>query len=108
METGDLTKRALFRAPVKATDANGKRIIEYADRFKFWTNVRHLRGGESVMQSRLASKSPAILTVRAATETRQITSEWRVVVNGGLFNLKEDPRETQDGAFLEVLVERIE
>ncbi|MFV0410292.1 MAG: head-tail adaptor protein, partial [Paracoccus sp. (in: a-proteobacteria)] len=52
----------------------------------------------SVVQSQL-------ITVRASNQARRITSEWRAQINGKWFDIKEDPRETQDRAFLEMLAE---
>lgn len=68
-------------------------------------HVHYLRGSEAVMQARLVSKSPAILTIRASAETRAITSEWRAVIDAVIFDLKEDPRPSEDGACLEMLAE---
>ena len=49
-------------------------------------HVHYLRGSEAVMQARLVSKSPAILTIRASAETRAITSEWRAVIDAVIFD----------------------
>jgi len=65
----------------------------------------YLRGSEAVMQARLVSKSPAVLTIRTSVETRAITSEWRAVIDARIFDLKEDPRPSEDGACLEILAE---
>lgn len=107
MDAGQLTKRATLMEQVEAVDADGQVIQSWRDRGTVWCNVRWLRGGESVMQARLASKSPAIVTVRASTLTRPITSEWKLRIDGREFDAKEDPRETDDRAFFEVLVERV-
>lgn len=107
MKSGQLTKRATLLAPVKDMDEDRQPILRYEDRGTVWCNVRWLRGGESVMQARLASKSPAIITVRASSLTRQITSEWKLRINDLDYHAKEDPRESDDRAFLELLVERI-
>lgn len=103
---GQLTKRATLLEPVEELDARGKLVQSWAERGTVWCNVRWLRGGESVMQARLASKSPAIVTMRASTLTRRVTSEWKLRIDGREFDAKEDPRETDDRAFSEVLVER--
>ncbi len=103
--TGDLTKRASFRAPVKGTTPDGQIVIAMEDRFTVWSKLQHLRGGEAVMQARLQSKSPAIVTVRRNTSTQQITSEWQVVIDGRVYEVKEDPRPTDDRGFLEMLAE---
>ncbi|MTH61440.1 phage head closure protein [Paracoccus litorisediminis] len=104
---GELNRRATFLRPIKDRDADGKVIQSYIPVFEAWANVRWLRGGESVMQSRLASRSPAIVTIRAHVAAREVTSEWRVQIEGRAFEIKEDPRESDDRAFLELLVERI-
>lgn len=107
MKAGDLTKRVTLLEPIEALDRDRQVVHSWADRGTVWCHVRWLRGGESVMQARLASKSPAIVTVRASTLTRRITSDWRVRIGGREFEAKEDPRESDDRAFLEMLVERI-
>ena len=104
---GQLTKRATLLEPVEAVDADGQLVQSWAERRTVWCNVRWLRGGESVMQARLASRSPAIVTMRSSTLTRRVTSEWKLRIDGREFEAKEDPRETDDRAFFEVLVERV-
>ncbi len=73
-------------------------------------NVRHLRGGESVMQARLASRNQVIVTIRNSERARQITSEWQVRLRSrsGVvkdYEVKEDPRPTEADGFLEFLAE---
>lgn len=102
---GDLTKRAALLEPFEERDADGQIVQEYRERGTVWCNVRHLRGGESVMQARMESRNPAIITVRASSLTRGVDSEWRVRIDGREYDVKEDPRETQDRAFLEFLAE---
>ena len=105
MQAGQLTKRATLLEPVEAVDADGQLVQSWRERGTAWCNVRWLRGGESVMQARLASKSPAIVTVRASPLTRRITSEWEALIDGRIYEFREDPRESQDRAFLEALAE---
>lgn len=86
------------------TDMGG--VIEgWEDRFTLWAHVRYLRGSEAVMQARLVSKAPVIITVRRFAQSVGVTSEWRAVVGGVIFDLKEDPRPSEDGRFLEMLAE---
>lgn len=105
MRAGQLTKRVTLLEPVISGDADGRQIQSRAARGTVWANVRPLRGGESVMQSRMASRNPAIITVRASSVTRRITNEWRALVDGKEYDIKEDPRETQGRAMLEFLAE---
>ena len=108
MRSGDLTTRASFCYPVLATDLDFNQVQAYPEAFSAWVNLRPLRGGESVMQARMQAKNPAIVTFRASRASREVTSEWRVLIDGRTYEVKEDPRETQDRAFLEVLVETID
>ena len=105
MNPDDMTKRALFRAPIKGRTPGGQRITGMEDRFTVWAKHAPLRGGEAVMQARMESRSPAAVTVECSSDTLTITSEWEVVIDGRTYQLKEDPRETRDRAFLDMLVE---
>lgn len=105
MVAGRLRRRATFQEAVMIRDPDGMLIQGWEDRFTLWCHVHYLRGSEAVMQARLVSKSPAILTIRASAETRAITSEWRAVIGEVIFDLKEDPRPSAQGRFLEMLAE---
>lgn len=105
MTAGQLTKRATLLEPVEATDADGQVVQSWTDRGTVWCNWTPRRGGEGVMQARVESRNPAIITVRASALTRRITNEWRVRIDGREFEVKEDPTETPDRAFLEFYAE---
>lgn len=105
MRAGKLSKRATLLEPVIGRDADGGKILSHEDRGTVWANLLPLRGSEAVMQARIQSRNPAIVTVRASSLTREITSEWRVRIDGREFDVKERPRETQDRAYLEFLAE---
>lgn len=97
--------RGTFAAPIEGLDEDRQPIIRYDDQFTVWTGVRWLRGTEAVMQARMQSRSPAILTVRRSPDTDRITSEWRVLIDGRKFDVKEDPRQSDDRGYLEMLAE---
>ena len=91
------------------TDMGGT-VDDWVPQFSEWAGVRHLRGGESVMQARLASRNPVVITVRNSARARQITSEWQVRLRSrsGVvkdYEIKEDPRPTEADGFLEFLAE---
>lgn len=96
---------AVFQSPVQSRDEDGQIVQGWTDEFDEWANVRYLRGGETVMQARMLSRSPAIVTIYASDLALRVTSEWRVVIDGRMFEIKEDPRPTPDRAFLEMLAE---
>lgn len=68
---------------------------------------RHLRGGEDVMAGRLQGQHTQIITVRASSQTRQITPEWRLVDtrDGAVFNVRDVTAET-DRMWISLLCER--
>ena len=105
MDAGRLDQRVIFQQAVMIRDPDGMLIQGWEDRFVLWCHVRYLRGSEAVMQARLMSRAPVILAVRISAETRTITSEWRAVIAGVSFDLKEDPRPSGEGGFLEMLAE---
>ena len=110
MDAGQLTKRATLLEPIEAVDADGQIVQSWAERGTVWGNVRWLRGGESVMQARLASRNPVVIVIRNSERARQITSEWRIVLRSRsgvalVAEIKEDPRPSEGDAFLEFLAE---
>ena len=112
MTAGKLDYRATFAAPVSTggTDPDGMPISGHAAQFEVWCGVQWKRGGESVEQARMQSRSPAILTVRDTPDTRRITSEWQATILNGpfagrVFDIREDPTPTDDRGYLQMLSE---
>ena len=100
---------AFFMRESVETDMGGT-VDDWVPQFSEWAGVKHLRGGESVMQARLASRNPVVITVRNSARARQITSEWQVRLRSrsGVvkdYEIKEDPRPTEADGFLEFLAE---
>ena len=104
-DAGQLDRRVTFQQAVIIRDPDGMLIQGWEDRFTLWAHIRYLRGSEAVMQARLVSKAPVIITVRRSAQSVGITSEWRAVVGSVIFDLKEDPRPSEDGGFFEMLAE---
>ena len=102
---GQLDRRVTFQSFVMIEDDMGGVVHGWEDRFTLWAHILYLRGSEAVMQARLVSKAPVIITVRRSAQSEGITSEWRAVVGGVIFDLKEDPRPSEDGGFFEMLGE---
>lgn len=110
MQPGDLSTLTRFQSPVQQRDEDGQLHQGWQTEFEAWAHVRHLRGGESVMQARMASRSPAILTIRNSAAARSVTSEWRAVVRDRtgierVYEMREDPRPSEGSGFLEMLAE---
>lgn len=110
METGKLNYQAVFSARESVETDMGGTEDAWLVQFIEWAAVKHMRGGESVMQARLASRNPVIITVRNSARARRITSEWQAELRDRtgirkIYQIKEDPRPSEDSGFLEMLAE---
>ena len=105
-----LDHRAIFSARREISDEYGGTRDEWVPQFTEWAEVKYLRGGEAVMQARMASRNPVIITVRNSERAQQITSEWQVELRSRsgvtkVYAIKEDPRPSEQDAYLEMLAE---
>lgn len=106
---GDLVNSVAFDAPHLQADGYGGVVDAFDDpsaAYKCRAKFVYLRGGESVMASRLTGKQPVIVTIRSSEAARQITPEWRMrdVRSGVEYNIRSvEPSE--DRAWLQMLCE---
>ena len=76
-QSGDLDRRIKFSAPVALQDGYGGQVRGAPSvQFTVWGKIRYLRGSEAVLQSRLQSRQPIVMTVRKGSVTSPITPEW--------------------------------
>lgn len=78
---GDLHWRLQFQKRGEVDDGHGNTVPggEFLPQFTVWAHMRPLRGGESVMASRLQGRQPYIITVRHSTQTQQANENWQIV-----------------------------
>lgn len=105
-----LDHRAIFSARREISDEYGGTRDEWVPQFAEWAEVTYLRGTEAVMQARLASRNPVVVTIRNSERARQITSEWQVELRSRsgvtkVYAVKEDPRPEGLDGFLSMLAE---
>jgi head-tail adaptor len=79
IKAGDLYYRVHCQKRVESDDGYGNTVAEFATQSTVRAAYRHLRGGETVMASRLENRHPVLITVRSSSPTRQINSDWRLV-----------------------------
>ena len=101
---------AIFSQRREISDEYGGTRDEWVPQFTEWAEVKYLRGGERIMEARLASRNPAVITIRNSERARQITSEWQVELRSRsgvtkVYAIKEDPRPASFDGFLEMLAE---
>ncbi|AXC50060.1 head-tail adaptor protein [Paracoccus suum] len=106
----NLDYQATFSARETVETDMGGTEDAWVPQFTEWAAVKHLRGGESVMQARLASRNPVIITIRNSARARRITSEWQAELRDRtgirkVYAIKEDPRPTEANGYLEMLAE---
>lgn len=98
----------------KQTTANPDSPADYGNTVDVWdeqfecrAEFRHLRGNEEILAARLQGTHIQVITVRSSTETRQITTDWRVVDKrtSEEFNIRDVTAET-NRQFISLLCEK--
>lgn len=108
-DAGDFSHRLQFQeraAPVD--DGYGNTVAGgWTEQFTVSAAIKFLLGTETVLAARLEGRSPAVVTIRNSIGARRITHEWRAkdVRTGTIYQVREAPRQTDDRAFLEMIVE---
>lgn len=104
---GDLYYRVAFDKRAEVDDGYGNTQSDWVEQFQCRAAYRHLRGGESVMAGRLQGRHSQVIIVRASSQTRQVSTDWRVrdVRDGTVFNIRDVTVET-DRMFISFLCER--
>lgn len=89
---------------MEVLDGAGGTESVFAEHFTAWAAYTHLRGGEAVMAGRLAGQHPLVVRVRASSQTRQVTSAWRVRdTRTGEFYAIRDVTPSEDRAWIDLL-----
>lgn len=105
---GSLDRRIRFEMRNAVEDGRGNTVSgDWLLQFTVWAKRTYRRGGEGVLAARLESRQPVILRIRNSRRARTITADWRAVDDrdGTVYNIRENPQETDDRAYLEMLVE---
>jgi SPP1 family predicted phage head-tail adaptor len=106
MTAGPLRQRFAFDERVIDADGYGNERGTWVERFRVWAQRMMLRGGEDVLAARLEGRAPAVIVVRATTDARRVTTDWRArdLRSGQVFNVRAvTPRERRD--YLDFLCE---
>lgn len=82
----ELKHRVTFASRGIVDDGYGNEVAgDWEDRFTVWSALRAGGGSEAVVAARLEGRQVLNVYVRASTQTRQITSDWRMkVTNHGV------------------------
>lgn len=82
---GALRDRVRFQR--RAADANGDRLGAWKDVQTVWAQITYLRGGEGVLQERLAGNQPVVISIRDSSFARDIDNSWRAVGPEGAYDI---------------------
>lgn len=87
------------------SDGYGNVEGDFEEQFSVAARLRPLRGGESVLASRLSGVQPVIIQVRVSDNTRMITTAWRArdVRRGTLYNITAISNMDERNEFFDIL-----
>lgn len=108
MTAGSLDRRLSFERRTEVKDGYGNvESEEWTPQFTAAANRKWLRGSEGVLAARLESRQPAILKIRNSGDARSISNDWRAVDtrDGTIYNIRENPKESDNRGYLEMLAE---
>lgn len=103
---GDLKHRVAFDKRILADDGYGNSVGEFQEQFQVHAGFLHLRGGETVIASRLQGQHVQVIFVRASSQTRDVTGDWRIrdVRTGDIYNIR-DITPTEDRKWIDFLTQ---
>jgi SPP1 family predicted phage head-tail adaptor len=104
MSAGKLDRRVTLHSPTTTADNHGGVMSGWTAGPTVWAGFLFLRGGETVIASRLAGRQPAVITIRKSAATALVTTEWKVVHAGTDYNIRAIVP-SDDGAFYELTCE---
>ena len=105
MTSAKLQDRLAFDAPTTASNGQGGTINGWAVQHECWAGITYLRGGETVIASRLVGVQPVVIRVRNCAAAREIGNDWRArdMRTGTVYAMKGNPVPTDDRAFLDIM-----
>lgn len=103
---GSLQERVAFDQRGSGSDGGGGVVTAWQERFTRWAAYVHRNGGEAVMADRLQGRHTLVIRVRADSQTRAISSDWRVrdARTGTVYSI-HDVTPTVDRAWVDILAQ---
>lgn len=90
MKLPKLIERVAFDIPVETVTSHGGTRIAWTEEFIARAQFLYLRGGETVIASRLSGRQPVVVTMRNEGRAKDVTPEWRMrdVRRGTVYNVR--------------------
>jgi head-tail adaptor len=79
MPAGRLRERVWFEHRAATDDGHGNVEGPWVRRFSVAAEIAPRLGSETVLAARLSGVQPFTITVRGSSETRAVTTDWRMV-----------------------------
>lgn len=73
-----LNERVAFESPSTTPDGFGGQENTWTTEFTVRAYYKRLRGSERVISARLEGVQPTVVKVRASSDTRRATNDWRI------------------------------
>lgn len=89
----------------RGLDGQGDRLGPWTVEGERWAKVAALRSGEGVLAGRMAGRMTRLITVRADSLTKGVTTDWRLRLGETELEVK-DAATTGDRAFVDLLCEK--
>jgi head-tail adaptor len=86
---GDLDHLVSLEAPVFTPDGFGGEACAWAERFQTWAALFYRAGGEDLEAGVLQGQLSLRCRLRQSGQARQITTDWRLVHRGTIYNVRE-------------------
>lgn len=106
MPAGKLRFQVAFDKRAAAADGGyGSKPGDWVEQFRRSCGIQYLRGGEQVIEQRMAGVVPAVLTVRVDSQTRLIDNSWRArdLASGASYNLRAVPPDDGKPLYMDFL-----
>jgi SPP1 family predicted phage head-tail adaptor len=107
MSAGRLRERVWFETRSVTDDGHGNVEGPWVRRFNVAAEIKPRLGSEAVLAARLSGVQPFTITVRGSSETREVTTDWRMVNyrTDVAYNIRAISNPGQKGKMLDFLVE---
>lgn len=105
MGAGALRDRVSFQEEQNVSDGAGGNVTTWPTQFTVWGGFRPERGAERLQAGRLEGAVAGTLRVRSSSDTRTVTTEWRVEIDGIAYQIRSITNPDRRNRFLEMTVE---
>jgi SPP1 family predicted phage head-tail adaptor len=103
---GSLRERVAFDKKGTGSDGGGGVVTAWQEQFQRRAAYVHRNGGEAVMADRLQGRHTLVIRIRADSQTRTISTDWRVrdVRTGTVYSI-HDVTPTVDRMWVDILAQ---